>query len=359
MKVISFYKYVHIEYPEDLAEKLRAFCQTLEIKGRILLGKEGINGAVCGKIENITQFKLELRSIFEGLTFREQLSNINTYHKLIIRIRSEIVKFGKNISLKNTGTLLHPKQLKEWYDAKEDFIMLDARNSYETHIGKFKNAIELPINNFREFPAATKQLDKYKNKKIVLYCTGGIRCEKASAYMKGNGFKKIYHLEGGIINYVNRYKEHWQGGLFVFDDRLVEDVSAPLTACTWCHAPTANYRDCHNLQCDKLFIVCKQCKKDNCSEQCETGAQRRKVIKREVLGKVVNYYSKAHVALVKLDKPLTVENNIIIKGKTTDLNVHVSELRDYDENQITHALPGSLVTFRVNSRVRENDRIII
>src|SRR3989344_434494 len=187
-QVISFYKYVHLEKPEQLRDQLREYCQNNLILGRILIGKEGLNGAVCGEKTEIEQFKQFLTgySVFAVLTFREQDHTENTYHKLVVKVRNEICAFGAEVNVaKNKGIHLTPQQLKEWYEHNQDFVIVDARNEYEFDVGRFKNAIRLPIRNFRAFPEqAVKQLEPLKDKKIVLYCTGGIRCEKASAYLK-------------------------------------------------------------------------------------------------------------------------------------------------------------------------------
>ena len=249
-QVISFYKYVLIENPQELQDLLRKHCQEHGLLGRILLGKEGLNGAVSGKKEQVQRFKglLLQNPLFSWLTFREQEYHQNAYHKLVVKVRKEICAFGAEVDVaKSKGQHLPPQQLKGWYEQNEDFVMVDARNEYEFEVGRFKDALNLNLKNFREFPAAAKQLEAIKDKKIVLYCTGGIRCEKASAYLKEQGFPKVYQIEGGIINYVNQFPDtHWEGGLFVFDDRLVSDVGEPITFCKHCEKDCEQYVNCHN-----------------------------------------------------------------------------------------------------------------
>ena len=265
-KVISLYKYVEINDPESLCKTIRSKCKDLNILGRILLGKEGINAAFSGKVEKVELFKsfLKQNSLFLDLTFREQFSENNSYHKLVVRIRDEVVNFGKEVDLKNKGKHLEPSQLEQWYNKGEDFVIIDARNDYEYDLGHFKNAIKLPIKNFREFSEVINKVsEEFKNKKVVMYCTGGIRCEKASAHMKENGFEDVYQLQGGIINYVNQYPEsNWDGGLFVFDDRLVSQQKNTLTKCKHCDNETQVIINCNNLDCDKLFICCELCQKE-------------------------------------------------------------------------------------------------
>ncbi|MDP3698002.1 MAG: rhodanese-related sulfurtransferase, partial [Nanoarchaeota archaeon] len=265
-QVISFYQYANLAHPEQLRDQLKEYCQNNQILGRILVGKEGLNGAVCGEKSEIEQFKQFLTGypLFADLTFREQEAQENAYHKLVIKVRNEICAFGAEVNVaKSKGKHLQPTELKEWYEKNEDFVIVDARNEYEFEVGRFKNAMKLPINNFREFPqTAVKQLGPIRNKKIVLYCTGGIRCEKASAYLKEQGFPQVYQVEGGIINYVNQFPDaNWEGGLFVFDDRLVADLGQAITSCTFCEKDCEQYVNCHNLDCDKLFISCAECQK--------------------------------------------------------------------------------------------------
>jgi len=283
-KVISFYKYVKIEYPEGLRDYFRIICQDHNLLGRILVGKEGINAAISGKTEDINNFQniLANNPLFCGMTCREQLNDKIVHHKLVVKVRKEIVVFGEKVDMKNTADYLSPEQLKEWYDRKEDFVIIDARNDYEFKVGRFSNAVNLNIKNFSDFPEAVKNLEPHKNKTIVTYCTGGIRCEKASAYLKQNGFKKVYQLEGGIVNYLNKFQDYWEGGLFVFDDRLVHPTNKVINKCSFCEIPTDLYSNCFNLDCDKLFIACKECQEENnyaCSKECMGSPRQRGLIR--------------------------------------------------------------------------------
>lgn len=282
-KTISLYKYVGIEDPEVLKEKLRNYCEALEILGRILIGKEGINAAISGAKQNIERFKQLLKKDkrFSDLTFRELESGENTYHKLVVRVRKEIVVFGKKVDFRKKAKYIAPKELKELLDKKTDAILLDARNSYEVQLGKFKNAITLPIETFREFPKAIKKLRLPKDKKIISYCTGGIRCEKAATYLKQQGYKDVYQLQGGIIQFMNEFPNtHFEGNCFVFDDQLTPKYKVkPITACDICNTSSDVMINCHNLDCDKLFICCPSCQtktKKHCSEKCEQALRHRK-----------------------------------------------------------------------------------
>ncbi len=281
-KTISLYKYVSIEEPEALREKLRNYYESLEILGRVLIGKEGINAAISGKKENIERFKQLLKNDkrFADLTFRELEAEKNTYHKLVVRVRKEIVVFGKKVNFKHKAPYITPKKLKLLLDKKTDTILLDTRNAYEVKLGKFKDAITLPIETFREFPDAIKKIRLPKDKPIIFYCTGGIRCEKAATYLKERGFKNVYQLKGGILQYMNEFPNtHFEGNCFVFDDSLTPTFKVnPITNCEICHTTSDLMINCHNLDCDKLFICCPSCQtrtKRHCSEICQKAPRHR------------------------------------------------------------------------------------
>jgi len=283
-KTITFYKYVELKNPEQFREYLRGLCEGLNLFGRILIAEEGINAGVSGSVEEIEKFKqiIKTKRKFSDLTFRENASDKNSYHKLVVRVRPEIIAFGKKVNLRKKGKYLSPERFKKWLDREEDLVILDARNDYETKIGKFKNALILPIENFNEFTeAAEKILVDKKDKKIIMYCTGGIRCEKSSAYLKEKGFKNVFQLKGGIINYVNEFPNtHFKGSCFVFDDRLSKNTGSDevLSCCEICGASSDKYLDCHNMDCDKLFVCCEDCQKKmnkTCSEVCKNSGRHR------------------------------------------------------------------------------------
>jgi len=279
MKVITFYRYKEIKNPLALVEYLRGVCKGLDLLGRILIGEEGVNGGVSGESKNIEKFKELIQEKFGKLTFRILDCEENAYHRLVVRERDEILKFGEKVNLKESGEYIKPKKLKEWLDDKKDIVLLDARNDYEFKVGKFKNAVVLPIKNFYDFPKEIKRIEHLKEKEIVIYCTGGIRCEKSSAFLKENGFKNVFQLEGGIINYINEFKdEHYEGGCFVFDDRLVFEHGKEISECEICAGKSSKYIDCHNLDCDRLFICCSKCQNKmnkTCSEECMKAERHR------------------------------------------------------------------------------------
>lgn len=268
MKNILFYKYITIDNLEELRTKLMSLCTMLDIKGKILLAKEGVNGCVSGSEEAIEIvidfFRKDPR--FSDIDFKITPAKDHTLKKLFIRVRDNVLRIDLDVDLKNTATYVEPKELKKWLDEGDDLIMIDARNNYESKIGKFKGAIAPDMDTFREWSEAVDKLKHLKHKKIVTYCTGGIRCEKASAYMKEQGFENVYQLHGGIIKYGQECgNEHWEGSCYVFDDRrtiAIDDKEyTPITTCVFCNTSTDNYMNCKEVSCDKMFIVCDSCNK--------------------------------------------------------------------------------------------------
>ncbi len=280
--VSSFYKYVNLNNVESFRKEHQEFCNKLNIKGKVLVSAEGINGSVSGTKEQIEQYEKELLNIndFSGIKFKRSLSDFHPFRKTIVRTRPEIVSSGFGIDASNVGKHLTPLELKNLYDNNADFIILDARNDYESKIGRFKNAIIPNIETFREFPQILPQLEQFKDKKIVMYCTGGVRCEKASALLLKHGFKDVNQLQDGIFNYIEKFPgTYFEGRCFVFDDRLSiptgEDVK-DLALCEKCHIPCGEYTNCMNPSCNKLIIFCKDCREEwnnTCSKSCRNIAK--------------------------------------------------------------------------------------
>lgn len=287
-KVLLFYKYVDFSEPEKFRDEHLRFCFDHEIKGRIYIAHEGINGTVSGTTENIEKYKSELRSYpeFADMWFKEDPADEHAFYKTHVRVKNEIVHadFGE-VDLSKTGKRLSPGELNKFYEEEKDFVIVDARNDYESEIGKFKNAIAPEMKTFRDWPKVAEELKNYKDKTVVTYCTGGIRCEKASAYLVEQGFKDVYQLEGGIVTYAkDNPDKFWEGSIFVFDERRIVSPNTKhelqhVGKCYYCGKPASWYINCHNQNCDKLLVTCESCKVENhycCSDECRASDNKRK-----------------------------------------------------------------------------------
>ncbi len=275
---LLYYKFVDIEEPKGFVKRHLKMCKKLGLLGKVLVGKEGINGSVCGNKEQVERYKEELRKDprFSDIVFKEDIGDEFTFTKMAVRVRDEIIALNKKVDLSMKAPYITPKELLEMYKNGEDFVILDARNDYEWKVGKFKNAKVLPIKTFRQFPDALEKVkDELRGKKIITYCTGGIRCEKASALMRQEGLENVYQLQDGILNYCKELPNtNWEGKCFVFDKRLVSDVNNAgntMSKCELCSKPCDLYRNCKNNNCDRLAIMCLACEKKMnacCCEKC-------------------------------------------------------------------------------------------
>lgn len=257
----------------------------LKVFGRIYIAQEGINAQISIPDSNVDAFRDYLYSIpaLNGLRLNVAVDDDGkSFWVLKIKVRQKIVADGITdpaFSMENKGRYVNAEQMNELLK-EDDTIVIDMRNHYEYEVGHFDKAIEIPSDTFREqLPMAVEMMKENKDKNIIMYCTGGIRCEKASAYMLHNGFKNVFHLEGGIINYARQAKEKgletkFIGKNFVFDDRLGERITEDIIAkCHQCGKPADTHTNCKNDGCHLLFIQCKECaaKYDGCcSTECQT-----------------------------------------------------------------------------------------
>ncbi|MEK6919039.1 MAG: rhodanese-related sulfurtransferase [Nanoarchaeota archaeon] len=283
IKILLYYKYVNINDIESFKNKHLADCESLGLKGRILLSAEGINGSVSGTAQQTESYKklLTSDSRFSDIKFKEDDGVSHPFKRMIIKVKKEIVRFEHDVNLKNTGKHISPKQFLEVYelDDNDKPLIIDARNNYEARVGRFKDAVILPIKTFSEFPKAINDLNIPKNKPVVMYCTGGVRCEKASAFMKEQGYNDVSQLSGGILTFGKEFPDTvWEGKCFVFDKRLLSPINKkdvnniPLTSCESCSIPCDLYKNCRNVTCDKYTIMCISCDDKlagNCSEKCK------------------------------------------------------------------------------------------
>jgi UPF0176 protein len=281
---ISFYQYFPIMDPQAFRDELFKTLYDLKVFGRIYVANEGINAQISVPTHNFESLKTYLYSIepLNGVRLNIAVDDDGkSFWVLKIKVREKIVADGINdpqFSMENKGKYVNAKQFNELTN-DSDTIVIDMRNHYEFEVGHFEKAIEVPSDTFREqLPMAAEMLQDAKDKNIIMYCTGGIRCEKASAYMLHNGFKNVYHLEGGIIHYANEIKKlgienKFHGKNFVFDNRLGERITEEIIAkCHQCGAPADTHVNCANDGCHLLFIQCDNCAKQYdgcCSKECQ------------------------------------------------------------------------------------------
>ena len=238
---IAGYKFEPLENPVDLVRMYQQKCDELKLKGTMLISKNGINFSLAGTqqaTDTIIAF-LEEDNRFLNIPLKVTYSETQPFRRMKVRLKKEIISLGrKDINPRElTGERISPQDLKNLLDNKEDVLVLDTRNEYETRVGKFENAIDLNLDTFRDFPKAIESLpEEYKDKQIVMYCTGGIRCEKASAVMLKAGFADVKQLEGGVLDY---FKEtggaYWEGDCFVFDERVALDTELNETDYIYCY----------------------------------------------------------------------------------------------------------------------------
>jgi UPF0176 protein len=281
---ISFYQYFHIDEPKIFRDQLYKNLDQLKVFGRIYLAHEGINAQISVPQSNFENLKIYLYSIepLNGIRLNIAVDDDGkSFWVLKIKVRDKIVADGINdpeFDMRNKGKYVNAEQFNQLTNDR-DTIVVDMRNHYEFEVGHFENAIEVPSDTFREqLPMAADMLKDAKNKNIIMYCTGGIRCEKASAYMLHKGFKNVFHLEGGIINYANQVKEKnlatkFHGKNFVFDNRLGERITDEIIAhCHQCGKPADTHVNCANEACHLLFIQCDECREKYegcCSKECQ------------------------------------------------------------------------------------------
>ncbi len=282
-KIILFYKYTLIADPEHFASRHRCKATDLGMKGRLIVATEGINGTFEGTetaIATYTQF-LKTESNCADINIKESKGTGNAFPKLSVKVRKEIVASYLDDLVDptvDTGAHLPPEELDTWYKEGKDFVVLDMRNDYEYASGHFKNSVPSGMKNFRDLPKVLPNLSHLKEKEIVTVCTGGVRCEKASAYLKQNGFKKVYQLHNGMHSYLEKYPNHnFEGALYVFDGRVTIHLSTDsnhsiIGTCLLCGNSTEQYVNCANNNCRLHFLCCENCLNEKkgtfCSDTC-------------------------------------------------------------------------------------------
>ncbi len=283
-KTVSFYRYVILDDLEMLRAELYRQWNALGVLGRVYIAREGINAQINIPEHNVEQFTEELyaQKSFENVPFKWAVEDDGkSFLKLTIKIRKKIVADGlddNSFDVTNVGNHLTAKEFNEALE-KEDTIVVDMRNHYESEVGKFEKAITPDVDTFKEeLPLVLDELKGKEDKKILMYCTGGVRCEKASAYLKHHGFKDVNQLHGGIIDYVRQIKNEnlpskFIGKNFVFDERVGERITEDVIAeCHQCGSSCDNHTNCANDDCHLLFIQCDACKEkyeNCCTPKCQ------------------------------------------------------------------------------------------
>ncbi len=312
---VSFYQYFSVQNPQEFRDYLYKNLSSLKVFGRIYIAKEGINAQASIPESNFNSFKNFLYSIenLNGLRINIAVDDDGkSFWVLKIKVREQIVADGITdtaFSMNNKGKYVTATEMNKLLNEK-DTVVIDMRNHYEYEVGHFQKAIEIPSDTFREqLPMAVDMMKGNEDKNIIMYCTGGIRCEKASAYMLHKGFKNVFHLEGGIINYAKQIKEQqleskFVGKNFVFDNRLGERITEDIIAhCHQCGKPCDVHVNCKNNGCHLLFIQCTECAEKfdgccstECKETIHLPLERQKEIRKGIYnGK--NIFNKSKVRL--------------------------------------------------------------
>jgi len=277
-KIILYYKFIPIGDPNTVMHWQRQLCERYGLKGRIIISKHGINGTLGGSIDGLKAYRkaMNLHNTFKGINYKWSDGSADDFPRLRIKVRDEIVTFLTSDELKvnkkgvvGGGKHIKPEALHKLVEEKgNEVVFFDGRNAYEAEVGKFKNAIVPNTRTTRDFlnELEKPQMQELKNKTVVTYCTGGIRCEILTSLMKKRGFKDVYQIDGGIVKYGEKFKDNglWEGKLYVFDKRMTvgfSDKAKDIGKCSLCNKKTSNFINCADLSCNDLILACKNCAK--------------------------------------------------------------------------------------------------
>ena len=416
---LSFYAYAHILDPTQFRNELFLAWNTLDVLGRIYVATEGINAQLSLAADHFYDFKntIEEYSFMKGIRLNIAVEQDDlSFLKLTIKVRDKIVADGLNddtLDVTNIGIHLKAKEFNTLLE-DPNTIVVDMRNHYESEIGHFTNAIKPDVDTFREsLPIIEEQLANHKeDKNLLMYCTGGIRCEKASAYFKHKGFKNVYQLEGGIIEYTRQINEEgleskFIGKNFVFDQRLGERITDDIVSnCHQCGKPCDVHTNCANDGCHLLFIQCDDCKElleNCCSYECQEvmhlpmdeqiklrqglkngnkifkkgkaeslifkKPSEVKILSKEkiiseikpkiiktYIGKAQHYYTKSNIGEFLIEnQEINIGDNLLIKGKTTGEETFILESMYVLKEDSKKAKTGDRVSFKLPFRIRLSD----
>jgi UPF0176 protein len=293
-KIILYYKFTPISDTLTMRLWQKNLADSLGLKGRILISPHGINGTLGGDISELKKYIKAMKEFpgFKGIIFKWSDGESEHFPRLSVKVRPEIVAFdaADELVVDENGVVgggkhLKPRQVNELVEQRgDDVVFFDGRNAHEAAIGKFKNAVVPDTHTSRDFirELESGKYDDLKDKAIVTYCTGGIRCEILSSLMKNRGFNEVYQIDGGIVKYGEAYGDDglWEGSLRVFDDRMTIDFSdhaKTIGVCSHCKGPTNNYENCAWNNCNDLVLICLHCKQNPDllfhTQQCRENAQ--------------------------------------------------------------------------------------
>jgi len=289
-QVLLFYKYCNVTDPRVLAEHVRSLAAELSLTGRVIIAEEGINATLEGQIADTERFISELLkdAMFADVQVKRSAGTGKSFPGLSVKVRKEIVGTGFTAEEADprvkTAPKISPEELREWYESGKDFVVVDMRNNYEFASGHFKDSVEPGISASRHLPLAIEKLAPLKEREVVTVCTGGVRCEKMSAYLMHKGFTNVRQLDGGIHSYMQKYPgKDFLGTLYTFDQRLTMDFGGGdvrkrevIGTCRLCSAKSELYADCAEATCHLHFIACENCReadgKAYCSKACKESA---------------------------------------------------------------------------------------
>ena len=282
-KILLYYQFRPIPDPEAIRLWQRDLCEGLGLNGRIIISPDGINGTVGGDINACKAYVRKTKEYFRGIEFKWSEGGKEDFPKLSVKVRDEIVTFGVPEELRvddngvvGGGTHLKPEEVNELVEKRgDDVVFFDGRNAYEAEIGKFKGAVVPDVETTHDFIAELEsgKYDWMKDKPVVSYCTGGIRCEILSSLMKNRGFEEVYQIDGGIVRYGEKFgdKGLWEGSLYVFDKRMHMEFSEDakqLGFCRNCGAATNTFHNCENSECREQVLLCDACAADQAKAVC-------------------------------------------------------------------------------------------
>ncbi len=276
-QVLLFYKYVTVRDPAQLRENIIVKAAELNLVGRVIVAEEGLNGTLEGTRENTEDFAAWILALpeFTDMHIKRSGGSGDSFPRLRVKVRDEIVGTHLPIEVdarEKTSRHMKAEELREWYEKGEEFVVVDMRNDYEYASGHFKNSIDPGMKNSRDLPSVMPQLEQYKNKKVVTVCTGGVRCEKMSAYLLHEGFTDVQQLDGGIHTYMEKFPgKDFEGALYTFDQRVTQDWGGERSVvgeCVFCGAATERYINCLVAECHVHSLACVQCAPEDRSRRC-------------------------------------------------------------------------------------------